>query len=143
MLRLPVVFEALVTVEHGIEAEIHRAHVEGGHLRAGAQGRGQPLLQAHPGAAAGGDVDHGIAALLDPGQELHEDLGIGGRLAVLGIAGMKMDDRGSSLRGGNGLLGDLPRGDRQMGRHRWRMDRAGDGAGDDHLAVLGGHDFLP
>src|SRR3954462_8895967 len=51
MLRFPVVFEALVTVQHREQAEVHRPHVERGHLRARPQGCGKPLLESHAMAA--------------------------------------------------------------------------------------------
>src|SRR5690348_3687886 len=83
VLGLPLVLEFLVALEHGVEAKVHRAHIERGHLRAGAQRGGEPLLQSHAMAAARRDIDHGLAALLDAGQKFHEHLGIGCGPAVL------------------------------------------------------------
>ena len=62
---LPIVFEFLVAIEHRVEAEIHRPHVERAHLRRGLERRGQPLFDGHLMAAAGGDVDHRLGRLLD------------------------------------------------------------------------------
>ena len=137
MAPLPLVLEGRIAVEHRVEAEVHRAHVERAHLRPGPQRRRQALLQGHAVAAAGGDVDHRIAGLLDARQELHEHGGIGRRPAVLGIARMQMEDRRPGLGRLDRLLGDLVRRDRQMRRHGRRVDRSGDGAGDDHLAGFG------
>ena len=56
--------------------------------------------------------------------------------AVLRIARMQMHDRGARFGSADRGIGDLLRGDRQMRRHRRRMDRAGDGAGDDDFAAF-------
>ena len=50
----------------------------------------EAFLQAHAVATAGGDVDHGIGRLLDPGQEGHERVRVRGRAAVLGVSGVKV-----------------------------------------------------
>ena len=136
MLPLPGVLEVGIAVEHGIQAEIHRPHVERAHFGPGAQGRGEALLDGHAVAAAGRDVDHRVGGLLDARQKLHEHVGIRRRLAVLRIARMQVDDRGAGLRRANRGLGDLAGRDRQVRRHRRRVDRAGDGAGDDHCVLL-------
>src|SRR5262249_40411386 len=52
---------------------------------------------------------------------------------VLGVAGVQVHDRGAGLRRPDRRFRDLLRRDRQVGRHRRRVDRAGDGAGDDDL----------
>ena len=131
---LPIVFPVLDLLGDMEDAEIHRAHVEGAELGLGPQRCGEAVLHAHAQRAAGGDVDDRVAGLLDAGQELHEDGGIGRRPPVLGIAGMEMDDRGARLRRIDRIPGDLVRGDGQIGRHAGGMDRAGDGAGDDDLS---------
>jgi hypothetical protein len=48
---------------------------------------------------------------------------------------MQMQDGGAGLRRRNRLLGDLIGRDRQRVRHGRRVNRAGDGAGDDDLVV--------
>src|SRR5262249_28740498 len=57
--------------------------------------------------------------------------------AVLRIARMQVDHRGAGLCGADRSVGDLLGGDRQMRRHRRRVDRAGDRAGDDDFASHG------
>ena len=133
MLPLPVVLELLVAAQHREQAEVHRAHVERGHLGLGAQRRGEALFQAHAVAAAGRDVDHRLGRLLDPRQELHEHRRVRRRPAGLGVARVEVDDRGARLGRADRRLGDLGRRDRQMGRHGRRVDRAGHGTGDDHF----------
>ena len=56
--------------------------------------------------------------------------------AVLRIARVQMHDRGAGLGRADRGIGDLLGGHRQMRRHRRRVDRAGDGAGDDDFAAL-------
>src|SRR5262245_50546449 len=75
MLALPGMGEVLVAVKHWIEAEIHRAHIERGHLGRGAFRGGQPLVERHALPAPGGDVDDGARALLDARQKVEEELG--------------------------------------------------------------------
>ena len=55
---------------------------------------------------------------------------------VFGIAGMQMDDRRAGLGRADRRIGDLLGRDRQMRRHRRRVDRTRHGAGDDDLAVV-------
>ena len=107
--RLPVVLPGLVALEHRVEAEVHRAHVERAHLGLGAARGGEALLEAHAVAAAGGDVDHDVGGLLDHREELEKDLGVGGRAAVLGVARVQMHDRGAGLGGAERIVGDLLR----------------------------------
>jgi hypothetical protein len=92
MFAFPIVFELLVALQHGEQAEVHGAHIEAAHLRFGAQRGGQAFLGRHTVTTARGDVDDGIAVLLDARQELHEDFRVGRRAAVLGITRMQMDD---------------------------------------------------
>lgn len=136
-LRLPGVLPVPRPVEHRVEAKIHRAHVERAHFRLGRQRRRHAVLQRHQRGAAGGDVDHRIARLLDDGQEAHEDFRIGGRAAVFRVAGVQMQDRGAGLRRVDGLRRDVLRLVRKMRRHGGRVHRARYGAGDDDL--LGFH----
>src|SRR5262249_51253526 len=90
-------------------------------------------------AAAGGDVDDGVAALLDARQELAEDFRIGRRPSVLRIARVQVQDRGAGLGGVDRLGGNLVGRDRQRVRHGRRVDRAGNCAGDDDLVGELGH----
>src|SRR6185295_10663171 len=66
---LPVMLERLEALEHGIKAEIHRAHVERRDLRLEDRRRLHALLDRHRGGAARGDVHDAGAALLDDLQE--------------------------------------------------------------------------
>jgi hypothetical protein len=124
--------------QHREQAEVHRSHVErcdlGLEVRAGLQ----PFLDAHRRCAAGGDVDHDVARLLDAAQERRKRFRpLIGR-AVDRIAGVQMyEGRAGRVRAERGL-GDLVGGDRQVRRHARRVDRAGDRAGDHHLAAVGG-----
>src|SRR6185437_15571393 len=142
MLGFPVVFPLLVAIEHGEEAEIHRPHVERADLRLGAQRRRQPLLEGHAVTAAGGDIDDGVAGLLDARQELHEDFWIGRRLAVPGVARMEMDDRGAGLGGIDRLGGDFVRRQRQIRRHGRGVYRPRHRTGDDDFRA-NCHERLP
>ena len=142
MRLLPVEFELLVFGEQMIQAEIHRAHVERGDFRLEGRRRLHAFLDAHIGAAAGGDVDRRIRALLDARQEARERLRRLVGLAGFGIARVQVQDRGAGLRGCDRLGGDLIRRDRQIGRHGRRVDRAGDRAGDDDF-VGDSHGFFP
>ncbi len=141
MLALPVMGEVLEPVEHGVEAEIHRAHVQRGQLRLEGQRRLHALLDRHVRAAAGGDIDHRAGGLLDPRQERLEGTRILGRASRFGIAGMQVQDRCPGLRRSYRGFDDLLCRDRQVFRHRRGVDRAGDGAGDDDLLL--GHVVLP
>src|ERR1700688_2205937 len=141
MLALPVVLEVLVALQHREEAEIHRSHVERAHLRRGSQRGGEPLLKRHAVAAAGRDIYHSISGLLDARKELHEDLGIRCRPAVLGVARMQVEDGGAGLGRADRLARYLVRGERQIRAHGRGMDRPSDGAGDDDFPGTG-HGFL-
>ena len=94
------------------------------------------LLDRHGRRAAGGDVHHHVGALLDHLEERREGLRRLVGTAVLRIARMQMHDRGARFGRADRGIGDLLRGHRQMRRHRRRVDRAGDGAGDDDFARL-------
>ena len=58
-------------------------------------------------------------------------------MAVDRIARVQMDDRCAGFSRGDGGVFDLLRRDRQIRRHRGRVNRAGDGAGDDHFSLCG------
>jgi len=85
---LPVVLELLVASEHLVQAEVHRAHVERGDLGLELQRRLQPLLDAHRGRAAGGEVQHHVGCGADLRAELAEELRVLGGAAVLRVACM-------------------------------------------------------
>jgi hypothetical protein len=78
-----------------------------------------------------------LVALLDARQEAAEGFGRLVRLAGLGVARMQVDDRRAGLGRADRRIADLVRRHRQVGRHRGGVDRAGHGAGDDDLALLG------
>jgi hypothetical protein len=134
-LRLPVVLERLKAVEHRKEAEIHRAHIERSNLRLERLRRLDPLLDRHIGRAAGGQVHDRLRRLLDTRKEARERLralvGAPGRL----VAGVQMDDGRSRLGRADRRFGDLVSGHREIGRHRRRVDRAGDSTSDDDLVA--------
>jgi hypothetical protein len=58
----PVVLELLVPAEHGVQAEVHRTHVQRGHLRLELERGLQALVHQHVRRAAGGEVDHHVGA---------------------------------------------------------------------------------
>src|SRR5271155_5039897 len=60
----PVEFEALIPGQHGVEAEIHRAHVERSDLRLESRSRPDALLDCHSRRATGGYVDDHVRSLL-------------------------------------------------------------------------------
>ena len=121
------------TLECPGQSEVHRAHVERTHLRLQRQWPGQPFFGQHKGGATSRDINHSVDAVLDARQKLPENFGILGRSAVLRVAGMQMQDCGTSFgcadRAGSNFVGR----NRQVRRHRWCMDRTGDGAGDDNF----------
>ena len=128
---LPVEFEVLDPSEHGIEGEVHRPHVEAAHFGRVGPGRGEALVKAHDGRAAGGHVDDGVGPLGDGGQEGGPVGGVGGGVAGVGVPGVEVQDGGASLggadRGGCDVLGPVG----QVGGLAGDVDRAGDGARDD------------
>ena len=136
--RLPVVLELLVALEHREQAEIHRAHVERGDLGLPFLGRPDALLDGHVGRSAGREIDHDVGRLLDPAQERLEGLGALVGPPVDRIARVQMDDRRARFRRAERALGDLLRRDGQVRRHRRRVDRARDRAADDDFPL--GHD---
>jgi hypothetical protein len=136
--RLPVVAELLDAARHRVQAEVHAAHVQRTQLGPEAAGGGEALVQRHPVAAARGDVDHHVAARRDLRQELGVDVGVGRGAAVLRIAGVQVHDGRSGVRGADRAVRDLAGRDREVGRQRRDVDRAGDGAADDDL-VGGSH----
>ena len=136
VLDFPVVFEILEAFQHREQAEIHRAHVERGDFGLDFGGRTHAFLDRHIGAAAGSDIDRSVGALDDHRQELAEPLRVLGRLAVVRIACMQMQDRGAGIGSLDRRVGDFARRDRQPGRHGRGVDGAGHGAGNDDLALL-------
>ena len=133
---LPGLLEIFVAPEHGKQTEVHRAHVERCHLGLQLQGRLHALDHRHGWRAAGGDVDDRVAALLDVAHKGAKSIGRLVRPAVFGLARMQMHDGRTGLSRAHGSVSNLLRADRQVGRHGRRVDRAGDGAGDDDFAVL-------
>ena len=138
---LPIVFPVLVALGHRIEREVHRSHIERAHFRRKLLRGGDALLDRHGHGAAGGDVDHRVGRLLDARQKLHVDARVRRRAAILGIAGMQVQDRGAGIGGIDRLGRDLIGRDRQRIRHGGRMDRAGDRAADNDF--VGHRRFFP
>src|SRR5829696_2246585 len=115
--RLPVKLELLDTAGHRVETEIHRSHVERAHLRLHSLRSGQSLVDRHRLRAAGGDVDDGVGALRDAGQEAQEDLRVRSRLTRIWIARVEVQNSCPFPRRADGVLGDLVGRDRQI----WRL----------------------
>ncbi|MNE59079.1 hypothetical protein D3C80_1541510 [compost metagenome] len=139
---LPVVLELGEAIEHFVQPEVHRAHVQRSQLRLELRHGLQAFFHAHGRRAAGGDVDHHIALGLDLRQELTEQVDILARPAINGITRMQVDNRRAGLGGTDGGIGDFLRRDRQVRRHRWRVDGARDGTGDDDRSFFG-HECSP
>ena len=59
---------------------------------------------------------------------MHEDVGIGGRTAILRVARVQVEDSRARFRCTERVLGDLLRRDREVGRLRRNMHGAGDRA---------------
>jgi hypothetical protein len=142
MLAFPVMLELLVFVEQREQPEIHRTHVQRRYLRLELGRRPDAFLHRHIGAAASGYVHRRVGALLDARQEAGEGFGRLVRLAGLRVARMQMQDRRPGLGRRDRLRRDLVRRYGKMRRHRRRMDRAGNGAGDDGF-TLDGHYISP
>ena len=67
---LPRMLEFCESVEHAVQAEVHRAHIERGHLRLIGMHRHQPLGHQHGGCSSRGDVDHHVAGGFDLRQKI-------------------------------------------------------------------------
>src|SRR3546814_47073 len=101
----------------GEEGEVERAHVDPAEFRLEAGRRGKPLVHRHRRGPAGGDVDHRIGLLADRRQETGINIGIAGRSAVFGYAGMEMENRRPGLSRIDRLFGDFLGGDGQRIGH--------------------------
>ncbi|MNL15970.1 hypothetical protein D3C87_1369900 [compost metagenome] len=139
---LPVVLEFGETIEHFVQPEVHRSHVQRRQFRLELCHRLQAFFHAHGRRTAGGDVDHHVTLGLDLRQELTKQVDILTRPPIDWIAGMQVHNRGACLGGTNGGVGNFLRGDWQVRRHRRRMDGASDGAGNDDRAIFG-HECSP
>ncbi len=106
-------------------------HISGSRL----QRRGQPLVERHQRRAAGGDVDHRVGRLLDARQELHEhrqDRRSGGRPSGSRACRCRIEAPASAAAIASAAIWSGVTG--RCGRHRRRVHRAGDGAGDDDFS---------
>ena len=115
VLALPGVLELRDPVEHREQPEVHAPHVQRAQLRLEPPGRLRSLLDRHSVAAAGGDVDHHVAASGDPAagtRRRHPGRAIG--TPGLGVPGVEMDDRGSSFGRPDRALRDLRGRDREV-----------------------------
>ncbi len=132
---LPVVRErALVPVDHREAAVVHRAQVQRAQFRLELEHALQPILHAHPGAAAGGDAHDHVAAFLDPLRVLGEQRRIGRRAAVLRVPGVQVQHGRARLGRGHPLVGDVADRIGQVRRHRRGVPGSGERTGDDDLA---------
>jgi hypothetical protein len=132
---LPGVLPVARAVEHGEKAEIHRAHVERAHLRLAASGaarRSPASCREEPPVVM---LMTASVACLMRGRNCMKTAGSAVGRPSFRVAGVQMQDRGAGLRRRDRLLAIWSGVSRQMRRHRRRVDRAGDGAGDDDLAV--------
>jgi hypothetical protein len=78
----------------------------------------------------------GVGGPLDAREEGRERLRPLIGPAGLGVAGVKIEDRGACLGGFERRVDDLVRRDGQVGRHGGSVNRPGNGVGDDDLAVV-------
>ena len=123
--------------QHREQAEVHRAHVERGDLGLEVRAGPQALLDEHRRRAAGGDVDHhvGASCLIRVRNGAKASGRWSGRPSS-GSRACRCTIAAPASYGADRRVGDLVGRDRQVRRHRRRVDRAGDGAGDDDLALL-------
>ena len=84
----PVMLPFAVAPAHRKQAEVHRTHIQRTHFRLRGNRRRQPFVERHDRAAAGRNIDDGIAALADLRQELHEHFGVCGRMPGCRVACM-------------------------------------------------------
>src|SRR5215510_6790315 len=92
ILRLPFVLPRLLSRQHLVEPEVHRAHVERRELGLQLQRWLETMLDGHRLRSAGRDVDDDVAGGRDPWQELSKQIGILRGPAVAWIAGVQVDD---------------------------------------------------
>src|SRR5688572_43044 len=98
MLPFPLELEVLVAVEQMEQPEIHRAHVERRDFRLEFGGRFDAFFRAHEWTAARGEIDDRIRLLLDARQKPRKRFGSLIGTSRHGIARVKMQDGGPSLR---------------------------------------------
>src|SRR5258708_24139943 len=122
---------ARIPVDHREAAVVHRSEVERAQLWLELKHALQPLLHGHAGTAAGGDAADYVAALPDAPRILGEHAGIRCRAAVLGVAGVQVQDGRARLRRCDALIDDLLYGVRQVRRHRRGVPGTGERAGND------------
>jgi hypothetical protein len=130
---LPIVLEFLESLEHRKQPEIHGSHIQACNLRLPYRSRFYPLFDGHIGRAAGREIHDHIGLLLDGAQKWFKCLWRLVGPAVLRIAGMKMDDCGAGLGSAQSGFRDLRCRNRQMGRHRRRVDGPRDCARNNNL----------
>ena len=95
----------------------------------------KPLIDSHGGGTTRCDVDHRVTVLLNNLQKWLKCFRTLVGLACQWIASMQMHQRRSGGMRTKGCLRDLGRRNRQIRRHRWRMDRARHGASHHDLAT--------
>jgi hypothetical protein len=89
-------------------------------------------------AHACGKVQHHIdAGRLDVLDNLGVERDVARTLASFRVADVNMSDRSAGIGGGDALIGDLARRDRDLVGPACRIARAGHGAGDEYFAVGG------
>lgn len=93
MFAFPRMPEFAKALEHRIQAEVHRAHVQRSDFGLEMMRGAQALGDRHVRAAARRDVDHRVGARLDARQELGEHGRVLRRPAVGRIAGVQVQDR--------------------------------------------------
>ena len=116
-MTLPVVFEFLEAIEHAVEPEVHRAHVERRNFGLEGVHRHQAFGHQHGGRATGGYVDDDIGRGLDVRQEGFEQLGVLRRRAIFRLACVQVNDGGARFSRANGGGGNLLPADGQIRRH--------------------------
>jgi hypothetical protein len=127
VLFLPGILEILHLVQDGEEGEVHGAHVAGGQFGLAGGDDRHPLLGGHPQTSPGGGADHHVTLALDLGDDLFEGLYVGGRHAVLRVAGVHMTDCRPGLVSLKGIVRNLVRGNGQVRGHGRGVDGTRDG----------------
>ena len=107
VILLPIMLPGGDPLGGGKHGEVYRPHVQGTHLGLEMNGSTQAFDKRHCRRAAGGDVDHGIGALLDDRKKPTINLWIAGWSAILWHSCVEVEDRGPRFGSGDALLCDL------------------------------------
>ena len=106
----PFIAKFVVALKHREKPKVHRTHIERTHFGADSERCGETLVQGHAMATTGGNVDHGIAAVTNRGQKLHEYVRVWRGSAIGWVPRMQVNDSGARFGRIDRLLGNVFRG---------------------------------